>query len=63
MSLDALNQPGAAAETAPQPSGCVEGYVSTNGVRLHYVAAGRGPLVLLLHGFPEFCSSWVLRLR
>ena len=23
-----------------------------NGVRLHYVEAGRGPLVVLLHGFP-----------
>jgi pimeloyl-ACP methyl ester carboxylesterase len=27
-------------------------------VRLHYVEAGRGPLVLLLHGFPEFWYSW-----
>ncbi len=29
-----------------------------NGVRLHYVEAGDGPLVLLLHGFPEFWYSW-----
>ncbi|HEV3263351.1 MAG TPA: alpha/beta fold hydrolase [Gemmataceae bacterium] len=29
-----------------------------NGVRLHYIEAGRGPLVLLLHGFPEFWYSW-----
>ena len=29
-----------------------------NGVRLHYVAAGEGPLVVLLHGFPEFWYSW-----
>lgn len=29
-----------------------------NGVRLHYVEAGRGPLVVLLHGFPEFWYSW-----
>jgi epoxide hydrolase 4 len=29
-----------------------------NGVRLHYVEAGAGPLVLLLHGFPEFWYSW-----
>lgn len=28
------------------------------GVRLHYVEAGEGPLVLLLHGFPEFWYSW-----
>jgi pimeloyl-ACP methyl ester carboxylesterase len=28
------------------------------GVRLHYVEAGEGPLVVLLHGFPEFWFSW-----
>src|SRR5437868_5371474 len=31
---------------------------SVNGVRLHYVEAGDGPLVVLLHGFPEFWFSW-----
>jgi epoxide hydrolase 4 len=34
------------------------GYVATNGIRLHYVGAGAGPLVLLCHGFPEFWYSW-----
>ncbi len=29
-----------------------------NGVRLHYVEAGDGPLVLCLHGFPEFWYAW-----
>ena len=29
-----------------------------NGVRLHYVEAGDGPLIVLLHGFPEFWYSW-----
>jgi pimeloyl-ACP methyl ester carboxylesterase len=29
-----------------------------NGVRLHYVEAGTGPLVILLHGFPEFWYGW-----
>lgn len=28
------------------------------GIRLHYVEAGSGPLVILLHGFPEFWYSW-----
>ena len=27
-------------------------------MRLHYVEAGSGPLVVLLHGFPEFWYSW-----
>jgi pimeloyl-ACP methyl ester carboxylesterase len=31
---------------------------AVNGVRLHYVEAGSGPLVVLLHGFPEFWYSW-----
>lgn len=29
-----------------------------NGLRFHYVEAGAGPLVLLLHGFPEFWYAW-----
>jgi pimeloyl-ACP methyl ester carboxylesterase len=29
-----------------------------DGVRLHYVEAGAGPLVVLLHGFPEFWYGW-----
>jgi pimeloyl-ACP methyl ester carboxylesterase len=28
------------------------------GVRLHYVTLGAGPLVVLLHGFPEFWYAW-----
>lgn len=32
--------------------------VSTNGVRLHCVVEGDGPLVVLLHGFPDFWYSW-----
>src|SRR6516164_8010728 len=33
-------------------------YASVNGVRLHYVSAGNGPLILFLHGFPEFWYEW-----
>jgi pimeloyl-ACP methyl ester carboxylesterase len=33
-------------------------YAEVNGVRLHYVAAGDGPLMLFLHGFPEFWMAW-----
>ena len=29
-----------------------------NGINLHWVEAGSGPLVILLHGFPEFWYSW-----
>lgn len=35
-------------------------FIATNGIRLHVVQAGPvdGPLVLLLHGFPEFWYGW-----
>lgn len=32
--------------------------VDLGDLRLHGVAAGQGPLLLLLHGFPEFWYSW-----
>jgi pimeloyl-ACP methyl ester carboxylesterase len=32
--------------------------VSTNGIALNVAEAGEGPLVLLLHGFPESWYSW-----
>ena len=28
------------------------------GITIHYVEAGQGPLIVLLHGFPEFWYSW-----
>jgi epoxide hydrolase 4 len=34
------------------------GYAELDTVRLHYVEAGSGPLVVLLHGFPEFWFAW-----
>lgn len=34
-----------------------------DGVTLHYVEAGTGPLVLLLHGFPEFWYGWRAQIR
>lgn len=33
-------------------------FVGANGSRFHVVEAGSGPLVLLLHGFPEFWWAW-----
>src|SRR5262245_10312218 len=34
-----------------------------NGISLHYVACGSGPLLLFLHGFPEFWYEWKDQLR
>jgi pimeloyl-ACP methyl ester carboxylesterase len=33
-------------------------FVTANGSRFHVVEAGTGPLVLFLHGFPEFWWAW-----
>lgn len=35
-----------------------DGFAELGSVRLHYVEAGEGPLVVLLHGFPEFWYGW-----
>jgi pimeloyl-ACP methyl ester carboxylesterase len=35
-----------------------EGYAEIGDQRLHYVEAGDGPLIVLLHGFPEFWYGW-----
>ena len=33
-------------------------YADNNGVKIHYVAMGEGPLVVFIHGFPDFWYSW-----
>lgn len=35
-----------------------EGFADSGGVKIHYVTAGKGPLVILMHGFPDFWYSW-----
>jgi pimeloyl-ACP methyl ester carboxylesterase len=35
-----------------------EGYADSGGVKIHYVTAGKGPLVILIHGFPDYWYSW-----
>jgi pimeloyl-ACP methyl ester carboxylesterase len=41
-----------------EQSGLHEGYAQLDDVQLHYVESGDGPLVVLLHGFPEFWFGW-----
>lgn len=35
-----------------------DGYADSNGVKIHYVTTGTGPLVVMVHGFPDFWYTW-----
>ncbi len=51
-------------QTITSPPTWRETTIATNGLRLHAAAEGeRGPLVVLLHGFPECWYSWRLYLH
>lgn len=34
------------------------GYADNDGVKIHYATVGKGPLVVMIHGFPDFWYSW-----
>ena len=34
------------------------GYADNNGVKIHYASIGKGPLIVMIHGFPDFWYSW-----
>ncbi len=34
------------------------GFADSGGVKIHYVTAGKGPLIVLIHGFPDFWYTW-----
>ena len=42
----------------PLPTGASSHFASVNGIRMHYLAAGSGPPMILLHGWPETSFSW-----
>ena len=42
-----------AAQAAPQ-----DRYATNNGVKIHYVVDGQGPLVVMVHGFPDYWGTW-----
>jgi len=33
-------------------------YADNDGVAIHYMAGGSGPLVVFVHGFPDFWYTW-----
>ncbi len=34
------------------------GYADSNGVKIHYASIGTGPLIVMIHGFPDFWYTW-----
>lgn len=52
----------AASASAQTPSGLearvTEGFADSNGVKIHYATLGSGPLVVMIHGFPDYWYTW-----
>lgn len=55
FSLATLSVVGYAAEAADDVK---HGYADSNGVKIHYAEVGSGPLVVMIHGFPDFWYTW-----
>ncbi|MDQ2949017.1 MAG: alpha/beta hydrolase, partial [Acidobacteriota bacterium] len=34
------------------------GYADNNGVKIHYASLGKGPLIVMIHGFPDYWYTW-----
>lgn len=54
----ALASPVFAADEFPVPQGFSSAYQTIDGVKLHYVKGGSGPLVYLVHGFGQTWYEW-----
>jgi len=53
-----LVAPAHAADEFPVPKGFTSAYRTVDGVKLHYVKGGSGPLVYLVHGFGQSWYEW-----
>ena len=49
----AITVPATASDPGAPPPGFTAGKTAVNGTALHYVRGGRGPALILLHGFPQ----------
>ncbi len=34
------------------------GFADSNGVKIHYASLGKGPLIVMIHGFPDYWYTW-----
>ncbi len=55
---DGAPQEIAAEDVAAKENLGSHGYVDSQGVKLHYVTRGKGPLLVLIHGFPDYWYTW-----
>jgi pimeloyl-ACP methyl ester carboxylesterase len=59
--LIGLSAPAAAQSASPMQDilkKSTEGFADSRGVPIHYVTMGQGPLVIMIHGFPDFWFTW-----
>jgi pimeloyl-ACP methyl ester carboxylesterase len=54
-----VSSPTAAPQTEQLPAGFAEKSATVNGVRISYKIGGKGPTVILLHGFTETSHMWL----
>ena len=53
-----LSAGSAAAQATDIESRVSHGYADSGGVRIHYAELGKGPLVVMMHGFPDYWYTW-----
>jgi pimeloyl-ACP methyl ester carboxylesterase len=60
ITLLSVNAPAFAEDKAPKDlwDRVENHYADSNGVKIHYVALGKGPLIVMIHGFPDFWYTW-----
>src|ERR1700676_3008011 len=58
LALAALSLAGAFAKSKEKKPVLKDQYIQVSGLKMHCVTAGKGPLILFLHGFPEFWYEW-----
>jgi pimeloyl-ACP methyl ester carboxylesterase len=51
------------AEGGDFESRVAHGYADSNGVKIHYASLGKGPLILMIHGFPDFWYTWRVQME
>lgn len=66
ITAGAMTRAGASGEISAQleprtsvlPAGPTDHFARVNGINLHYLKMGEGPVLLLLHGWPQTSFAW-----